>query len=234
MKRKGFTLIEAMAVVGIIGILATLGTYIAFQAQRQARDTKRKSDLYAISQAFEARFLDRTCTNPIDLSKYPGSSTAAIGRWVEVRTIANSSDCYIFSQYLPTIPADPQGPRYSYYFNLSTIEKNNGIVAPAPGKHYRLAASLERSFAPASPGQQECVRNSGIWEDSFGGQPYDCKENVIGINLPRALFAATPRQEINPDIDPDTGSRSDGGGLGSEIEPPGDSERRDYNYYLGR
>lgn len=45
MKRKGFTLIELLVVISIIGILASM-TFVSYTgAQKQTRDTERRSDL---------------------------------------------------------------------------------------------------------------------------------------------------------------------------------------------
>ena len=43
--KKAFTLVELLVVISIIGILATLTLASFTQAQKQARDTQRKSDI---------------------------------------------------------------------------------------------------------------------------------------------------------------------------------------------
>lgn len=172
--RRGFTLIESMTVVAIIGILASLSVYSITQAQRQARDTARKSDLAAISQGFEARMLDRTCTDQAAVGFYPGShifdnspSRGPMG-WEPVSSLYDDArgrdGCRDFRNYLPTMPTDPRETRSNIYvFNLSS----------APGlakKHYRLGAVLERT--PSSSQQDETCRQSEIWVETYGGAGY--------------------------------------------------------------
>ncbi len=50
----GFTLIELLVVIAIIGILASLSLVSYGGAQKQSRDTKRKSDLAQYRNALEA------------------------------------------------------------------------------------------------------------------------------------------------------------------------------------
>lgn len=45
LKTKGFTLVEMLVVISIIGLLAALSVVSFTSSQKQARDTKRKSDL---------------------------------------------------------------------------------------------------------------------------------------------------------------------------------------------
>jgi prepilin-type N-terminal cleavage/methylation domain-containing protein len=50
----GFTLVELLVVISIIGILATLAMVSYTGAQKQARDTRRKSDLKQYQAALES------------------------------------------------------------------------------------------------------------------------------------------------------------------------------------
>lgn len=51
---RGFTLIELLVVISIIGILAAIATVSYTAAQKQARDTQRKSDLDQYRSALES------------------------------------------------------------------------------------------------------------------------------------------------------------------------------------
>ena len=53
LKHLGFTLLEILIVIGIIGILIGIGTVSYSTAQRKARDAKRKQDLKAVQNCLE-------------------------------------------------------------------------------------------------------------------------------------------------------------------------------------
>lgn len=53
MIKKGFTLIELLVVISIIGVLATLALVSFGPAQKQAKDTQRKSDIRQYQNALE-------------------------------------------------------------------------------------------------------------------------------------------------------------------------------------
>jgi prepilin-type N-terminal cleavage/methylation domain-containing protein len=173
--RGGFTLIELLAVIAIIGVLVSLGSYLFIEAQAQARDATRKSDLNQIAEAFSARQLDKTCPDPTAVGFYPGETLEQNQNqvWLKVSRLANYTDgCGSFTQYLPTIPADRGEPLVSYYFNLSTATSEGPAAS-----HYRLTTALEHVLSTVE--QQNCVATSQVWVNSFGGQPYDCAQNVI-------------------------------------------------------
>lgn len=87
MKNKGFTLIELMVVMVVIGILAGL-TLTGFAAARKtARDGQRKADLEQIRSALEM------CRS--DTGSYPGSLS-----------FGGSLTCD-GSTYMDSVPIDP-------------------------------------------------------------------------------------------------------------------------------
>lgn len=78
-KRKlGFTLLELLVVIGIIGVLVSLGISSYSTAQKKARDSKRKSDLRAIQSCMEQYYNDNNYVYQT-ISGTPLSSTIVCG-----------------------------------------------------------------------------------------------------------------------------------------------------------
>lgn len=59
---SGFTLIELLVVVSIISILSLIGLTVYGNAQKSARDAKRKADVTSIAKAYEANYVQNSIT----------------------------------------------------------------------------------------------------------------------------------------------------------------------------
>lgn len=57
-KQQGFTLLELLVVISIIGILLALGVVAYTTAQRKGRDAKRRADIKALQDGFEQYYSD--------------------------------------------------------------------------------------------------------------------------------------------------------------------------------
>ncbi len=121
MYKKGFTLLELLLVISIMGVLATLIIGNFLTSIKKGRDSKRKQDLQTVQKALELYFEDN--------KTYPVSST-----YVPNIPLCHPNGCgtgnTAGATYIQKTPADPtSGYNYSY---IST-----------DGKSYKLYACLE-------------------------------------------------------------------------------------------
>lgn len=118
--RQGFTLIELLVVISIIGVLATLALVSFGPAQKQARDTQRKSDIRQYQNSLEMYANKGNGLFPSRTTAVDPSSLCA--------TLGISGTC----------PADPKAPtKYYRYISDGSGNPNNDA------SKYVLWASLE-------------------------------------------------------------------------------------------
>lgn len=103
----GFTFIEILVVVTIIGVLASLGMISYSQFVKQSRDAKRKGDVEQIRAAVEM-YKSKNNTYPLTGEVVVGSSLCdpAPGGCGQ-------------GTYIQKIPADPKSTTYTYYYSSS-------------------------------------------------------------------------------------------------------------------
>jgi len=98
--KKGFTLVELLVSITIIGILANIGLSTFTSAQQKSRDAKRKAHLKQLSDAFEAYYNDH--------GQYPDDADIV---WGSSFVDPDNSN----TVYMVKLPADPtQGLTYEY------------------------------------------------------------------------------------------------------------------------
>jgi prepilin-type N-terminal cleavage/methylation domain-containing protein len=68
MKQKGFTLLELLVVIGIIGILVALATVSYSATQRSGRDSRRKQDMIAMQNSLEQYYSENSYKYPVTCS----------------------------------------------------------------------------------------------------------------------------------------------------------------------
>lgn len=165
MKNKGFTLVELLVVMAILGVLVTLVAGGFRNAQLRGRDSKRKSDLKEIANSLEVFYSD--------YNQYPDASGGQI-RACPFVSVGGSSDCLWGASeftdgvtiYFKTLPTDP-------------VSSQNYVYRTSDNQSYQLFARLE------NPEDQNCLggdcANSPVAHSC--GSSYTCNFAVTSANI---------------------------------------------------
>ncbi len=106
---KGFTLIEILVVVAIIGVLASIVLVGLGGARRQGGDAKRIAELRQIQTGLELYFTK--------CGAYPGGSSAGACTTVDPTSWNDLQRALIDANIgISTVPNDPAAPTKNYYY----------------------------------------------------------------------------------------------------------------------
>ena len=136
---KGFTLLELLVVVAVIGMLAALSLPNFMAARERARDSQKKSDLVQIQKSLELYRQDQA------LPAYPAALPAVGTCW---SSGGSGTPCPAGNVYMNKIPGTAANPYY-YSYVAATLS-------------YTLQACLENSADPsglACLGGYACTSN---------------------------------------------------------------------------
>ncbi len=146
--KKGYTLIEILVVVTIIGLLAAVTSITYSQLSKQSRDAKRKADLEQIRAALE---MYRSNNNSYPIIAISCSSSGGL-------TDASST-------YLSSIPKDPQCSTKTYYYRPLDV---SGATCSGTEvcTNYTLAAQTE--VAGTTCVASQCGSSCNYCLDAYG------------------------------------------------------------------
>jgi prepilin-type N-terminal cleavage/methylation domain-containing protein len=111
----GFTLIEILVVILIIGILAAIIVYAMANAKMNARDATRKNDLDKIRTALLTFYSDQ---NPNSFATSTAATTA------DTKIFGGSNEVY-----LNPVPAEPIVGRHPYQYQTDTDPSQSFVVS---------------------------------------------------------------------------------------------------------
>jgi general secretion pathway protein G len=140
---KGFTLIEVLVVVALIGILSAILVANYNDARKNSRDKIRKSDLKSIQLAVEL-YKSQNSTYPANISS-------------------------LSPTYLASVPVDPSGSSYSYTTNgasykvfTSNVESayitsfsDEFAKCPRQGSNCSSVSAIQNVYAVYSAGAED-------------------------------------------------------------------------------
>lgn len=137
-KIAGFTLVELLVVISILGVLATIALVAFTSAQLRGRDTQRKSNLAEISHSMELYYADYGKYPPTDAARSSGliygcpydpvriSGTACTWGLSEFRDVDPAGNTK--TTYMKLLPKDPTST-YSYFYRVSTDGSKYAVYA---------------------------------------------------------------------------------------------------------
>lgn len=109
--KKGFTLIELLVVISIIGILASL-TFVSYSgAQKQTRDTERRSDLAQYRNGLE---------------NYAAANDGLYPGYTEIK-VASTNPCDVIAPNF--ISSCPEGSTYDYHYSSNGSDDTGAATA---------------------------------------------------------------------------------------------------------
>ena len=137
-KRNGFTLVELMVVIVIIGLLATIVALNVIPSGDTAKVQKAKADIATIEQALEMYRLQQ--------NSYP-TTAQGLNALVTAPSGLSNPAAYQAGGYIKRLPEDPWGRAYLY---------------ASPGKHG--AADVWSNGADGQEGGEGINADIGSWQ----------------------------------------------------------------------
>jgi prepilin-type N-terminal cleavage/methylation domain-containing protein len=168
--KKGFTLLELIIVMALLGILGMMGAAMYTTSIMKGRDAKRIADLKAIQAALE-------------IYKEEYGTYPTTGNWLLSTSGSATWLTGLTSSYIKALPVDPKNsggspPNTNGNYNYAYWSGNwCGLTA---GSYYILATRMEDTNGTACKSPKSAVISDTVsWpESSCGAAPVACVYSV--------------------------------------------------------
>lgn len=146
-KQSGFTIVELLIVIVVIGILAAITIAAYNGAQQRGRDAQRKSDVATIAKALELYYADNgsypstICTLGVGCKINSGWNTTADTSW-------SNFEAQLVPRYISKLPQDPLASTstpagISGGYNYDVVANPGWCTTPSGRPSYLLTYRLE-------------------------------------------------------------------------------------------
>jgi len=178
--KRGFTLVEVLIVIAVIGILASIILVGLGNVRPGARDTRRISDLRSVQGALEVYF------NKCGYYPNPTASAQQLASpecQTDVNEYKDLEGALTVAGVAKQIPHDPQWDGQSSW-DPQTVGTDYGYAADSSGTSYVLAARLEDPTNKALEQDLDGIQPSGGTNTI---NPIDCgtagSDNIYCVGL---------------------------------------------------
>lgn len=139
---RGFSLLEILITITIIGILSAVGVGFVSSIQRNTRDAQRESDLRVLQSALQQYYADQ--------NKYPDSLSSELDSGSALTDCSGNGNCPPQKTYLSKTPKDPAGSPYFYKSALNISSTSDCTDGNNKCHFYSLCAKMETPPAGSS------------------------------------------------------------------------------------
>lgn len=148
MNRRGFTIVELLIVIALMGILLTLSVVNLRGTQVNSRDTERKTDIDTISSQLEI-FYKTGSDNSSVIGRYP--STAELNNSTNIQASLRDADLKSFT------PPGATSPDTGFVSATNNTQTTAG-VAPQPTSTTYVYQPLQQDKSLCTLSTQACTK----------------------------------------------------------------------------